>query len=115
MGGMFGIFMASVEPPVGDVDTKLFSKQMLRRTLKDMGSSMKSYAKGFALCGLVYQGCECLIEKEFARHDTYTILASGCAAGAVLGATGGPQTMALGCGGFAAFSVAMEAFMDSYY
>lgn len=37
---------------------------------------------------------------------------AGCATGAALAAGQGPQAMCLGCVGFAAFSAAIEHFMD---
>jgi len=77
-----------------------------------MGKAMKSYAKTFGLCGLVYSACECVIEKEAAIHNHWTILASGCAAGGVLGVSGGVAGMGLGCAGFAFFSLAIEHFLD---
>jgi hypothetical protein len=45
-----------------------------------------SYAKGFAVMGLVYSGCECLIEKHRARHDIWNAPLAGCAAGAIMAA-----------------------------
>jgi import inner membrane translocase subunit TIM22 len=41
-------------------------------------------------------------------------LASGCTTGAVIASKQGPQAMALGCAGFAAFSAAIETAMKHY-
>lgn len=49
----------------------------------------------------------CQIEKNKKRRgksDIWNAIMGGCAAGAALSAKGGPQAMALGCAGFAAFS-----------
>jgi hypothetical protein len=48
----------------------------------------RSYAKGFAVMGLVYSGCECLIEKRRARHDKWNAPLAGCAAGGIMAAPG---------------------------
>ena len=47
-----------------------------------------SYAKGFAVMGFVYSGCECLIEKHRARHDIWNAPLAGCAAGGIMAAPG---------------------------
>lgn len=112
MGALFGLFMSSTEPATQPTDGKILSKEMLKATARDMGRGMKSYAKTFAICGLTFSLCECVIEKEFARKDIYTTIGAGCGAGAVLGVQGGPQGMAMGCVGFAAFSVLIDLVMD---
>ena len=38
--------------------------------------------------GLVYSGCECLIEKHRARHDVWNAPLAGCAAGGIMAAPG---------------------------
>ena len=38
-------------------------------------------------------------------------MAAGCITGGVLGAKAGPQAAALGCAGFAAFSLAIDYYM----
>ena len=37
-------------------------KMTARQTLRDMGQKSKSYAKNFALIGLMFAGTECLLE-----------------------------------------------------
>jgi len=39
--------------------------------------------------GLVYSGCECLIEKHRAKHDIWNAPLAGCAAGGIMAAPGG--------------------------
>jgi import inner membrane translocase subunit TIM22 len=122
MGGVtglaFGAFMSSAgsDPTmVGSAaaDTEWASRAGLRRMAREMGSTMKSYAKTFAVCGLAYSACECDIEKEFAQKNLMTAVAAGCVAGAVLGVKGGPSAMAMGCAGFAGFSAVIELVLDS--
>lgn len=72
----------------------------------------RSYAKGFSAMGALFAGSECVIEKMRAKHDRYNSVYAGCTAGAVLAHSGGPKAMALGCGTFAAFSAAIDHFMD---
>lgn len=38
-------------------------------------------------------------------------MSAGCITGGILGAKAGPQAAALGCGGFAAFSAAIDWYM----
>ena len=37
-------------------------KMTARQTLRDMGAKSKSYAKNFALVGLMFAGTECMLE-----------------------------------------------------
>ena len=37
-------------------------KMTARETLRDMGKKSKSYAKNFALVGLMFAGSECILE-----------------------------------------------------
>jgi import inner membrane translocase subunit TIM22 len=53
-----------------------------------MKSKSVSYAKGFAIMGLVYSGCECVIEKRRARHDVWNAPLAGCAAGGIMATPG---------------------------
>lgn len=68
----------------------------------------RSYAKGFAAMGALFAGSECLIESYRARHDSRNSVYAGCATGAILGYSGGPKAMCIGCASFAAFSVLID-------
>lgn len=68
--------------------------------------------KGFAVVGGMFTASECVIEKMRAKHDIYNVASAGCATGAILAYSGGPKAMCVGCAGFAAFSVAIEKFME---
>lgn len=41
-------------------------------------------------------------------------VSAGCVSGAILAARGGPQAAAFGCAGFAAFSAAIDYFLDGH-
>lgn len=56
LGGAFGLFLSGLDSPV----TR--EKMTARQTLRDMGQKSKSYAKNFALIGLMFAGTECLFE-----------------------------------------------------
>ena len=59
--------------------------------------------------GAVFSCTECFVEKARGRTDRWNPVVGGCITGAVLAHGSGPQGMALGCGGFAAFSYAIDA------
>lgn len=56
LGGAFGLFMSGLDSPVTT------EKMTARETLRDMGAKSKSYAKNFALVGLMFAGSECMLE-----------------------------------------------------
>lgn len=56
LGGAFGLFLSGLDSPV----TR--EKMTTRQTLRDMGQKSKSYAKNFAVIGLMFAGTECLFE-----------------------------------------------------
>lgn len=68
----------------------------------------RSYAKGFAAMGALFAGSECLIESYRGRHDSLNSVYAGCTTGAILGYSGGPKAMCIGCASFAAFSVVID-------
>lgn len=97
--------------PQGQQITSLPVREQLKRGLKDMGSRSWSSAKNFALIGGIYSGVECTIEGFRAKSDLTNSAAAGCITGAGLAYKAGPQAALLGCGGFAAFSTAIDAYM----
>lgn len=76
-----------------------------------MGSRSWSSAKSFGIVGALFSGTECCIEALRAKNDTANGVTAGCISGGILGAKAGPWGAATGCAGFAAFSVAIEAWM----
>ncbi|KAF7512786.1 Mitochondrial import inner membrane translocase subunit tim22 [Endocarpon pusillum] len=116
LGGAFGLFMSSMSydtplTPQGQAIANLPVREQIRRGFKDMGSRSYSSAKNFALVGAVFSGTECCIESLRAKSDLTNSVVSGCITGGVLARNAGPQAALLGCGGFAAFSTAIDAYM----
>ncbi|KAJ9519265.1 hypothetical protein QJQ45_017933 [Haematococcus lacustris] len=119
-GFAFGIFTASIENSGGptEVLTPEMREKPTRVVLREMFDNMKSkslsYAKGFAYFGMLYSFNECVIEKYRAKHDKTNAALAGCATGAMLAYSAGPQAMCLGCASVGAFSLAIEHFLDSH-
>lgn len=120
LGGLFGVFMASMryDTPMstgmpGGVGTisDLPVREQLRLGFKDMGRSAFSSAKNFGYIGAIFAGSECVIEGYRAKNDLANGVAAGCFTGAFLAKSAGPQAMAIGCAGFAAFSAAIDTYM----
>lgn len=97
--------------PQGQALTSLPVREQLRRGLKDMGSKSLSTAKNFGKLGAMYTGVECCIEGLRAKNDLTNSVVAGCITGGILAHKAGPQAAVLGCGGFAAFSAAIDAYM----
>ncbi|KAI0470966.1 mitochondrial inner membrane translocase subunit Tim17/Tim22/Tim23/peroxisomal protein PMP24 [Xylariaceae sp. FL0804] len=127
MGGLFGMFMASMSydtpfhtagagaPGAPGAGPKPISelpwRQQLRVGFRDMGSRSYSTAKNFGKVGLLFSGIECGIEGFRARNDLGNGVAAGCLTGGILARSGGPTAVAGGCAAFAAFSAAIDAYM----
>lgn len=78
-----------------------------------MYQSAKSSGRNFAVVGSVFSGTECAIEGLRAKNDIWNGVAGGCITGGILARKAGPQAVAVGCAGFAAFSAAIDAYMVS--
>lgn len=76
-----------------------------------MYRSSLSSGRNFAVVGSVFSGTECAIEGLRAKNDLWNGVAGGCITGGVLARNAGPQAVAVGCVGFAAFSAAIDAYM----
>ncbi|KAJ3328311.1 Mitochondrial import inner membrane translocase subunit tim22 [Blyttiomyces sp. JEL0837] len=114
LGGVFGLFMSSVDYGT-DIDKlqKMSFRDQVKVTFKDMGAKSYSSAKNFAIVGAVFSGTECVIETYRAKNDIYNGVSAGCITGAALAARGGPIAMASGCATFAAFSAAIDVWIRS--
>ncbi|GMM58904.1 hypothetical protein DAKH74_055210 [Maudiozyma humilis] len=124
LGGVFGLFMASMA-----YDTPLHSPlsaasgvakiaevpftQQIKLQFADMGKRSYSSAKNFGYMGLIYAGTECVVESVRAKSDIYNGLWAGCLTGGGLAYKNGPQAALMGCAGFAAFSLAIDTYMNS--
>lgn len=91
--------------------TDLPLRQQLKHGLRDMYRSSISSGKNFAKVGALFSGTECAIEGLRAKNDLYNGVAGGCLTGGILARNAGPQAVAVGCVGFAAFSAAIDAYM----
>mmetsp|Transcript_36004 Transcript_36004/g.70845 ORF Transcript_36004/g.70845 Transcript_36004/m.70845 type:complete len:246 (+) Transcript_36004:139-876(+) len=118
MGLLMGVFlsaMSDVTPPVTVVTGRMVPaapmKEQMRHSLRTTGDKSLYWARNFAFITGVFSGSECLVEKARGKHDVWNPVMSGCATGAAMQAKSGPQAAALGCAGFAAFSLAIEAVM----
>mmetsp|Transcript_9656 Transcript_9656/g.10919 ORF Transcript_9656/g.10919 Transcript_9656/m.10919 type:complete len:202 (-) Transcript_9656:137-742(-) len=113
MGFVFGIFMGSFDNSQS-LDPRLASmstKEQMVHSYRTMATKSKSMGKNFAKVGFMYSGIECCIEKARGKHDMTNAIGAGCLTGGLLAARAGPGATVLGCGGFAAFSAAIEMYM----
>lgn len=120
-GGLLGMFlsgMASTGPeanllhPAASATTATPFRVQAKQVLGEMGSRTWRSAKSFGKIAALFTGFECVVETYRAKHDITNTLAAGCMTGGVLAAKGGPKAALLGCAGFAAFSAAIEHFLQ---
>ncbi|KAI0910651.1 Tim17/Tim22/Tim23/Pmp24 family-domain-containing protein [Ustulina deusta] len=122
MGGLFGMFMASMSydtpyhtPGAPGSAAKPIAELPMREQLKvgfkDMGTRSYSTAKNFGKVGLMFSGIECGIEGFRAKNDLANGVAAGCLTGGILARSGGPTAVAGGCAAFAAFSAAIDVWL----
>ncbi|KAI1361952.1 Tim17/Tim22/Tim23/Pmp24 family-domain-containing protein [Xylaria arbuscula] len=122
MGGLFGMFMASMAydtpfhtpggpgSPVKPI-AELPMREQLKVGFRDMGARSYSTAKNFGKVGLMFSGIECGIEGLRAKNDLANGVAAGCLTGGILAKSGGPTAVAGGCAAFAAFSAAIDVWL----
>lgn len=121
MGLLMGVFlgaMSDATPPVQviagkDVPQAPLREQM-RTTMRSTANKSIYWCRNFAFISGVFGGSECLVEKYRGKHDVWNSVASGCITGAALQISNGPQAAAVGCCGFAAFSLVIDSFMGHY-
>ncbi|GAM84042.1 hypothetical protein ANO11243_020330 [Dothideomycetidae sp. 11243] len=116
LGGVFGLFMSSMryDTPMtaqGNEIAKLPVRDQLRQGFREMGRASWSSARNFGKVGLLYSGIECGIEGYRGKNEMANPVVAGCLTGGILAKNGGPQAVAVGCVGFAAFSAAIEYYM----
>ncbi|KAK2196223.1 Mitochondrial import inner membrane translocase subunit TIM22 [Babesia duncani] len=119
-GVLFGTFLFTVTSSNTPYDTPISLKQEFKNQLHKFVPHVKSTSKNFAKLGFLYSMFECFIQKKRARSDVYNSLYAGCATGALLSFkglfsgfcsdAGGPISAIGGCGGFAAFSAAVDLY-----
>jgi import inner membrane translocase subunit TIM22 len=121
MGLLMGVFlgaMSDATPPVTviagrDVPQAPLKEQM-KVTMRATAEKSMYWCRNFAFITGVFGGSECLVEKFRGKHDMWNSVASGCITGAALQAKSGPQAAAVGCGGFAAFSIVIDSIMGTH-
>jgi len=121
MGLLMGVFLGALSdssPPIQavggrDVPQAPF-KEQVRFTMRATAEKSMYWCRNFAFITGVFGGSECLVEKFRGKHDMWNPVVSGCITGAALQAKAGPQAAAVGCGGFAAFSIVIDSFMGNY-
>lgn len=110
--------MSDATPPVMMVGGKDVPqaplREQMRLTFRATADKSLYWCRNFAFITGVFGGSECLVEKYRGKHDVWNSVASGCMTGAALQAKQGPQAAAIGCGGFAAFSLVIDSFMGHY-
>ncbi|TNN82727.1 Mitochondrial import inner membrane translocase subunit Tim22 [Liparis tanakae] len=111
LGGAFGIFTAGIDTNVGFDPKDPLRTPTAREVLKDMGQRGMSYAKNFAIVGAMFSCSECIIESHRGVSDWKNAVYSGCVTGGAIGFRAGLKAGVLGCGGFAAFSAAIEYYL----
>mmetsp|Transcript_81137 Transcript_81137/g.160824 ORF Transcript_81137/g.160824 Transcript_81137/m.160824 type:complete len:175 (+) Transcript_81137:26-550(+) len=109
MGLLMGGFFHTMQPM--NVDTSLSTWHQIRQSYRGFGQACTRMARNFSKVGFIYAGVECSLERERAKKDIPTAMYAGCVTGGILAFQAGPQAMALGCAGFAAFSAVIETFM----
>lgn len=121
MGLLMGVFlgaMSDATPPVTIVGNKDVPQPPLREqikvTMRATAEKSKYWCRQFAFITGVFGGTDCLVEKFRGKHDVWNSVASGCITGAALQAKQGPHAAAMGCGGFAAFSLVIDTVMGTH-
>mmetsp|Transcript_15888 Transcript_15888/g.43892 ORF Transcript_15888/g.43892 Transcript_15888/m.43892 type:complete len:259 (-) Transcript_15888:147-923(-) len=121
MGLLMGVFLGAMSdsaPPVQviggkDVPQAPFREQ-LRTTMRATADKSLYWCRNFAFITGVFGGSECLVEKYRGKTDVWNSVISGCVTGGALQAKSGPQAAAMGCGGFAAFSLVIDSVMGHH-
>ncbi|XP_061817538.1 mitochondrial import inner membrane translocase subunit Tim22 [Nerophis lumbriciformis] len=111
LGGAFGVFTAGIDTNVGFDPKDPTRTPTAREVLRDMGQRGMSYAKNFAIVGAMFSCTECIIESHRGKSDWKNAVYSGCITGGAIGFRAGLKAGVLGCGGFAAFSAAIEYYL----
>lgn len=107
MGGFMGLFQSSIAPH------QATHTMTTRETLIDMRGAIVSSAKSFAVIGFMIVGIECVIETHRAKSDVWNHVYGGGVTGGLLGLRAGVKAAGFGAAGFAAFSAAIDYFMNN--
>jgi len=108
LGGVIGLFSASVNPTITGPDAK---QQTAREVLRDMKATTMSHAKNFAIVGAMFASVECAIETYRGKSDWKNGTSAGAVTGGLIGLRAGVKAGLLGAAGFAAFSSVIDYYM----
>ncbi|KAM6242061.1 mitochondrial import inner membrane translocase subunit Tim22 [Porphyrio hochstetteri] len=111
LGGAFGVFTAGIDTNVGFDPKDPYRTPTAKEVLKDMGQRGVSYAKNFAIVGAMFSCTECVVESYRGKSDWKNSVISGCITGGAIGFRAGLKAGVIGCGGFAAFSAAIDYYL----
>ncbi|NXU55179.1 TIM22 translocase, partial [Turnix velox] len=111
LGGAFGVFTAGIDTNVGFDPKDPYRTPTAKEVLKDMGQRGISYAKNFAIVGAMFSCTECVVESYRGKSDWKNSVISGCITGGAIGFRAGLKAGVIGCGGFAAFSAAIDYYL----
>ncbi|CAM0512494.1 unnamed protein product [Fasciola hepatica] len=107
LGGIFGLFSASVDPMStihgGETPTT-------REVAREMYARSLSHAKSFAMIGALFAGTECVLESHRGKSDLLNSTLSGAIVGSAIGFRAGLQPGVVGAAGFALFSTAIDYY-----
>lgn len=108
LGGVIGWFTASVNPSLTSID----KPQTVREIAREIGTTASSYAKNFAVVGCIFTAVECTIESYRGKNDWKNSTYAGGVTGGMIGLRAGVKAGLFGAAGFAAFSTAIEYYMN---
>ncbi|XP_065334464.1 mitochondrial import inner membrane translocase subunit Tim22 [Cloeon dipterum] len=111
LGGALGLFSASVNPTITGQDAK---QQTAREVFRDLRKSTHSYAKSFAMIGLVFTAVECTIETYRGKSDWKNGTYAGLITGGLIGYRAGLKAGIFSAVGFATFTTAMDYYMRGH-
>jgi import inner membrane translocase subunit TIM22 len=121
MGLIMGVFlgaMSDMTPPVTVINGKEVPqaplKEQVKTTMRATGQKSLYWCRQFAFITGVFSGTECVFEKARGKHDVWNEVLGGCVTGAAIQGKHGPQAAAVGCGGFAAFSLVIAQVMGTH-
>lgn len=91
--------------------TSLPMRQQIALGFRDMRTRSWSSARNFGKVGTLFAGIECGVEGFRAKNDLANGAISGCMTGGILARSAGPTAAMGGCAAFAAFGLAIDAYM----
>ncbi|KAI5725081.1 hypothetical protein M8J77_010727 [Diaphorina citri] len=113
LGGALGLFSSSFAPVTVPIPGQDVKTQTAREILREMRTSMLSYAKNFAAIGAMFTIVECSIETYRGKSDWKNTTYAGGITGGLIGLRAGVKAGVIGAAGFAAFSTLIDMYFSS--